>query len=329
MDRDARIYVAGADSLIGAAIQSELDQRGYTNVIRPPDGFSPTNSQQVSEFFDAVAPEYVFMAAGESGGISANQRFPARLMLDNLLVESNLISAAYRIGVKKLLYFASSCVYPKICPQPMKESSVLTGPLEPTNEAYAVAKIAGMTLCQAYNQEFGGEESSTRFITCIPANVFGPGDDFDLEESHVIPSLVRRMHEAKVSGADQVEIWGSGNPRREFIYSLDLADASISLMADYEDGEPINVGVGSDLSIRELALRIQDVVGYAGELRFNTSRPDGIPAKLLDSSRLIAREWRPSFSLSEALEATYLWYTTAGPGADTSPKPITAQAKIN
>jgi GDP-L-fucose synthase len=288
-----------------------------------------TDAQQVSKFFTTARPEYVFMAAGESGGIAANQRFPARLMLDNLLVESNLISAAYRNGIKKLLYFASSCVYPKICPQPMKESSVLTGPLEPTNEAYAVAKIAGMKLCQAYNQEFGGEESSTKFITCIPANVFGPGDDFDLEESHVIPSLMRRMHEAKSSGAAQVEIWGSGNPRREFIYSQDLADASISLMADYEDGEPINVGVGSDLSIRELALRIQEVVGFEGELWFNTSRPDGIPAKLLDSSRLAARRWHPTINLPDALKATYNWYTTEGPGMETSPGPVTAQSNIN
>lgn len=312
MKKDSNIYVAGADSLIGAAIQNELESQGYSNVIRPPQGFQLTDPQQVGAFFESAAPEYVFMAAGESGGIAANQKFPARLMLDNLLVESNVISAAFNQGVAKLLYFASSCIYPKFCSQPMKESDVLTGPLEPTNEAYAVAKIAGLKLCQAYNQEFGADESTTRFITCIPANVFGPGDDFDLEESHVIPSLIRRMHEAKESGAPQVEIWGSGKPRREFIFSKDLASACISLMVDYEDTEPINVGVGSDLSISELAHEIKSIVEYSGELTFNTSRPDGIPAKLLDSSRLIARGWKPSASLSSALSATYQWFKEEG-----------------
>ena len=312
MDKDSIIYVAGAKSLIGAAIQDELESQGLSNVIHPPKGFQLTDPQQVRVFFESAAPEYVFMAAGESGGIAANQKFPARLMLDNLLVETNVISAAFDHGVKKLLYLASSCIYPKFCSQPMKESDVLTGSLEPTNEAYAVAKIAGMKLCQAYNQEFGEDASKTKFITCIPANVFGPGDDFDLEESHVIPSLIRKMHEAKESGAPQVEIWGSGEPRREFIFSKDLASVRISLMADYEEAEPINVGQGSNLSIRELAEEIKLVVEYPGDLTFNTSRPDGIPAKLLDSSRIIARGWKPYSSLTVALNATYHWFKEEG-----------------
>ncbi|MBK35745.1 MAG: GDP-L-fucose synthase [SAR202 cluster bacterium] len=325
MNKDSKIFIAGSETLIGAAIQTGLQRHGYSNIIEPRSAPELTEAEQVDRFFATTAPEYVFMAAGESGGISANQRFPARLMLDNLLVESNVIRAAFDHGTTKLLYLASSCIYPKDCPQPMRESAVLTGALEPTNEAYAVAKIAGMKLCQAYNQQYGAD-AKTKFITCIPANVFGPGDDFDLEESHVIPSLIRRMHEAKLSGAPQVEIWGSGKPRREFIFSQDLADACITVMNDYDESEPINVGVGSDLSIGELARQIQEVVGYAGELTFNTSRPDGIPAKLLDSSQLMARGWRPTVSLPQALKQTYDWYTSEGPGAEPSPKPVTAQS---
>lgn len=329
MKKDDRIYVAGTETLIGGAIQEGLERHGFSNVIEPGQAVDLTNRGQVSEFFKAMEPQYVFMAAGKSGGISANQRFPALLMLDNLLVETSVISAAYEQGITKLLYLASSCIYPKNCPQPMNEDAVLTGSLEPTNEAYAVAKIAGLKLCQAYNQQFGGDAASTKFITCIPANVFGPGDDFDLEESHVIPSLMRRMHEAKLSGADEVEIWGSGTPRREFIFSQDLADACISIMTDYEDTQPINLGVGSDLSIGELARLIQQIVEYPGELTFNTSRPDGIPAKLLDSRKLIDRGWRPNSSLPQALQATYLWYTSYGQNIKNPSGQSTAPPNIN
>ena len=315
MEQDSRIYVAGTETFIGTAIESELIRRGFSKVISHPLGLQLTDMTQVCRFFRTARPEYVFMAAGETGGIAANQKYPARLMLNNLLVETNVISAAYEHGTKKLLYLASSCVYPRDCVQPMVESAVLAGALEPTNEAYAVAKIAGMKLCQAYNQQFGDEQFNTKFVTCIPANVFGPGDDFDPEEGHVIPSLIRKMHDAKISGVHTVDVWGSGTPRREFIFSEDLADACVSIMADYEDSQPINVGVGTDLSIKELAQRIQKTVAYTGELKFDTTRPDGIPAKLLDSTRLADRGWQPKNSLSDALMATYQWYATKGPGS--------------
>lgn len=298
--------------MIGEAIHEGLLRNGFSNVIEPNHSVDLTNRKEVTELFNAMNPKYVFMSGGESGGISANQLFPARLMLDNLLVATNVISTAYEAGVTKLLYLASSCIYPKNCHQPMNEDAILTGSLEPTNEAYAVAKIAGLKLCQAYNQQFGNDGASTKYITCIPANVFGPGDDFDLEESHVIPSLIRKMHEAKILGSDEVEIWGSGTPRREFIFSKDLADACIAIMEDYEDTQPINVGVGSDLSIGDLARLIQKVVEYPGKLTFNTNRPDGIPAKMLDSNKLIDLGWRPNYSLLQALQATYRWYASIG-----------------
>lgn len=304
MEKDARVYVAGAGTFAGTAICRELQRRGYTNIVNhaeeEPELVDPF---QVDTFFEAAAPEYVFLVAGDSGGIAANQKYPARLMLDNLLVECNVISSAHRHGVKKLLNIASSCVYPKICPQPMKEQYLLTGLLEPTNEAYAVAKIAGIKLCQAYNQQFG-----TKFISGIPANVFGPGDDFSPEESHVIPGLIRRIHEAKVWESGYAEIWGTGTPRREFIFIDDLAAASIFVMQEYQDTGLINIGVGSDLSIRELAEWIRGVAAYGGQLRFDATKTDGAPAKLLDSSRLMDLGWRPRTSLRDGLTATYNWY---------------------
>ena len=260
----------------------------------------PTDASEVEAFFSRAAPEFVFLAGGKSGGISANQRYPATLMRDNLLTATHMIHCAYRYGVKKLLYLASSCCYPRLCPQPMRVESLLTGPVEPTSEAYAGAKLAGIQLCQAYRREYGVD-----FIVAIPTNAFGPGDDFSLEDSHVIAALVRKMHEAKASKASSVEVWGTGTPRREFIFADDLADACIFIMQEYREEKPINVGVGSDLSIRELAELIREVVGFRGELYFNSGSPDGMPAKLLDSSPLKSMGWRPKTPMRAALQATY------------------------
>ena len=304
MDKSDRIYVAGGQSTIGAALLRQLGHQGYSNVIGAR-GEEPdlTDAAQVEGFFAKTAPEYVFVAAGKSSGIEGNRKHPAELMLDNLLVECNVIHSAYRHGVKKLLYLASSCCYPKHCPQPMRVESLLTGPLEATNEAYAVAKIAGIKLCQAYRQQYG-----VPFIVGIPANVFGPGDDFSLEDSHVIPALIRKMHAAKTSGVPSVMMWGTGTPRREFIFADDLADACLFVMQEYDGAEPINLGGGIDLSIAELAELVKEVVGYPGELHFDTSRPDGMPLKALDSSRLIAMGWRPATPFRDALSATCAWF---------------------
>jgi GDP-L-fucose synthase len=257
----------------------------------------------VSDFFAQNKPEYVFLAAGKSGGISANQKYPADLMLDNLLVICNVIDSAYHSGVKKLLYLASSCSYPKHSAQPMQVESLMTGILEPTNEAYAVAKIAGIKLCQAYCQQYGAN-----FISGIPANAFGIGDDFSLEESHVIPALIRKMHEAKIADAEFVEIWGTGTPRREFIFADDLADACIFIADNYDDPMPINIGGGLDLSIKELAELIKEAIGYRGQLHFDASKPDGMPLKALDSSKLQSMGWQPQTSFRAAVEATYDWF---------------------
>jgi GDP-L-fucose synthase len=304
MKNDARLYVAGAGTFAGTAICRELERQGYTNIInRPEKEPQLTDPIQVDAFFEATVPEYVFLTAGQSGGIAANEKYPARLMLDNLLVECNVISSAHRHGVKKLLYLASSCVYPKACLQPMKEDYLLTGLLEPTNEAYAVAKIAGIKLCQAYNQQFG-----TKFISGIPANAFGPGDDFNPEESHVIPGLMRRIHEAKVCESSRAEVWGTGAPRREFIFIDDLAEASILVMSTIDGEQSINLGSGAEVSISKLAVLIKEVVGYTGDLKFDFTRSDGMPRKSLDSSKLAELGWRPRTSLQAGLTATYDWF---------------------
>jgi len=304
MNKSDRILVADARTLIGAALLRQLERQGYSNVIDAGgEGSDLTDAAQVEGFFAKTAPEYVFVAAGKSSGIEGNRKRPAELMLDNLLVECNVIHSAYRHGVKKLLYLASSCCYPKHCPQPMRVESLLTGPLEATNEAYAVAKIAGIKLCQAYRQQYG-----VPFIVGIPANVFGPGDDFSLEDSHVIPALIRKVYAAKASGVPSVELWGTGTPRREFIFADDLGDACLFVMQQYDGAEPINLGGGIDLSIAELAELVKEVVGYPGELHFDTSRPDGMPLKALDSSRLIAMGWRPATPFRDAMSATCAWF---------------------
>ncbi len=303
MNTNTRIYVAGGDTLIGTSLINRLQESGCIQVYGGPEEPDLTVEHEVDAFFASSRPEIVFVAAGRSGGIAANLHYPADLMRDNLLVACNLIHSAFRHGVRKLVYLASSCSFPRLALQPMAEESLLTGPLEPTNEAYAIAKIAGIKLCQAYRQQFGA-----RFISVIPANAFGPGDDFSPEDSHVIAGLVRRIHEAKIQGRAEVVVWGSGNPRREFIFGKDLADACIFVMKHYDGFEPINLGVGTTLSIRELAEAICKIVGYPGRLRFDTSKPDGMPHKALDSSKLFDLGWRPRFSFADALVETYTWF---------------------
>jgi GDP-L-fucose synthase len=304
LEKQAKIHVAGGQTLIGAAILRELERQGYANIVgRPGEEPELTDAAQVDAFFARTTPEYVFLAAGKSGGIKANQKYPAELMLDNLLVGCHIIYSAYRHGIKKLLYLASSCSYPKNCPQPMQVESLLTGPLEPTNEAYALAKVAGIKLCQAYRQQYGAN-----FISGIPANAFGPGDDFSPEDSHVIAALIRKMHEAKEQGQEVIEIWGTGSPRREFIFADDLADACVFVMNKYDGAQPINLGCGLDMSIAELALAVKEVTGFQGQIHFDASKPDGMPVKLLDSSKLNALGWRPRVSFHSALLETYEWF---------------------
>jgi len=304
LERDAKIYVAGGETLIGSALLRELKRQGYSRLLGGP-GKEPeaTEASLVDMFFAATRPDYVFLAAGKSGGIRANQNRPAELIRHNLLGECHLIHSAYRHGVKKLLYLASSCCYPKHSPQPMRVESLLTGPLEPTSAAYAIAKIAGIQLCQAYRQQYG-----VKFVSAIPADIFGPGDDFNLDNSHVIAALIRKMHDAKRARAGHVEIWGTGTPRREFVFVDDLADACILVMRQYEGPEPINLGTGLALSVRELGELVKEVVGYNGELRFDVSKPDGMPAKALDSSRLKELGWRSKTSIHAALAITSEWF---------------------
>ncbi|MEQ8222814.1 MAG: GDP-L-fucose synthase [Candidatus Eremiobacterota bacterium] len=304
MELNSKIYVAGADTLPGKAIIKKLHKKGYKYILAQ-DGKEPdlTDMKEVSSFFAKNTPEYIFLTAGKSGGISANQKYPAELMIDNLFIECNIIHCAWKYGIKKLLYLASSCSYPKHCEQPMKEDYILTGSLEPTNEAYAVAKIAGIKLCQSYRQQY-----SANFITGIPANIFGPGDDFSPEDSHVIGSLIRKMDEAKEQNHKKIEIWGTGSPRRDFIFSYDLADACIFLMNTYDHIDPINIGGNSDISISELAVLIKEVTEFKGDICYNTGKPDGMPVKILDSTKLKALGWKPEHSFPSAIKETYRWF---------------------
>lgn len=304
MDKDAKIFIAGVDTLIGAALSRELKKLGYVQVIDEHLGqVDLSDAHRVDDFFAKQTPEFVFLAAGKSGGILANQAYPADFMLHNLQVECNVIQCAHKYSVKKMLYLASSCSYPKHCEQPMRVDDLLTGPLEPTNEPYAVAKIAGMKLCQAYAQQY-----QANFITGIPANAFGIGDDFDPEDSHVIPALIYKMHRAKEQQESFVDIWGSGSPRREFIFADDLANACIFVMENYNDPKPINLGGGTDISIKELALLIQEVVGYHGALKFDATKPDGMPLKALDAKDLLTLGWKAKISFQCALQKTYEWF---------------------
>lgn len=304
MHKEAKIYVAGHRGLVGSAILRKLQSEGYSHIItRTHRELDLTDQQAVYRFFEGERPEYVFLAAARVGGILANSTYPADFIRENLLIQTNVIDAAHRYGVKKLLFLGSSCIYPKFAPQPLKEEYLLTGALEPTNEPYAVAKIAGIKMCQAYNRQYG-----TNFISVMPTNVYGPGDNFDLETSHVLAALLRKFHEAKVSGAPHVVVWGSGTPRREFLHADDLADACLFLMNNYDSSEIINVGVGKDLTIAELARLIKEIVGYEGEIVFDTTKPDGTPRKLLDVSRLFGLGWRPQVRLEDGIRSTYEWF---------------------
>ncbi|MGQ0510699.1 MAG: GDP-L-fucose synthase family protein [Betaproteobacteria bacterium] len=304
MTRDARIFVAGHRGLVGSAIVRRLRAGGFDDLaLRTHAELDLTNGAEVDAFFARERPAHVFLAAAKVGGILANDRFPADFLYQNLLIQANVIEAARRHGARKLLFLGSSCIYPKHAPQPMKEEHLLTGPLEPTNEAYAVAKIAGIKTCAAYNRQFG-----TNFLAVMPTNLYGPGDNYDPEGGHVVPALMRRMHEARLAGAPSVRVWGSGTPRRELLYSDDLADAAVYLMERCnanELGEFVNVGTGKDLTIAELAAQIAAVVGFQGELAFDRSRPDGTPRKLLDCSRIHALGWRARTPLAEGLRLAY------------------------
>lgn len=304
MRNDECIFVAGGTTLIGAALLRRL-RHGGVNCFSDSDEGGPklTDRESVDDFFQKIEPDYVFLAAGKSGGIEANRRYPAELMLDNLLVSSHIIDGAFRFGVKKLLYLASSCSYPKHCPQPMTVESLLSGPLEPTNEAYAIAKIAGIKLCQAYRRQYG-----VNFVVGIPGNVFGPDDDFDPDNAHVIPALIHRMYHAKILGKSSIAIWGTGTPRREFVFADDLADACVFAMQNYDDEMPINMGSGTDISIAELAGQIKTITGYSGDIVYDVDRPDGMPLKALDSSVLLGMGWCPKTDFASALEITYKWF---------------------
>jgi GDP-L-fucose synthase len=304
MNKDARIFVAGHRGLVGSAIVRRLRADGYSALLlRSSDELDLRNQAAVEQFFANERPDFVFLAAAKVGGIHANNAYPADFIRDNLLVQTNTIDAAYRHGTRKLLFLGSSCIYPKHAPQPMPESCLLTGPLEPTNEWYAVAKIAGVKMVQAYRRQYGFDA-----ISAMPTNLYGPGDNFDLQKSHVLPALIRKFHEAKARGDSEVVVWGTGAPRREFLHVDDLADACLFLMQQYQGEEPMNIGCGEDVTIRELAGLIQEVVGFSGQLRFDTSKPDGTPRKLLDVSRLRSLGWAPRIGLRAGIAATYQWF---------------------
>ncbi|MFB4325481.1 GDP-L-fucose synthase [Priestia sp. BR_2] len=304
MNLDSRIYVAGHRGLVGSAIVRALELQGFRNLVtRTSQELDLRERDRVERFFSSEGIEYVFLAAAKVGGIIANRDHPADFIRDNLLIQNNIIDLSYRYGVKKLLFLGSTCIYPKLAPQPMKEEYLMTGALEPTNEPYAVAKIAGITMCQSYNRQYG-----TRFISAMPTNLYGPNDNYDLETSHVLPALLRKIHEAKETGQREVEIWGTGQPKREFLYADDLADACLFLMKHYEDNTIVNIGCGEDVSIRELAESIASTVGYDGSFVYNASKPDGTPRKLVDVSKLTALGWKPSISLEQGLARTYEHY---------------------
>jgi GDP-L-fucose synthase len=304
MNPQDTIYVAGHRGLVGAAIARRLRGAGYgTLLLRERAELDLMRQQAVEDFFAQWRPQYVFVAAARVGGILANSTSPAQFLRDNLAIQTNIIDAAYRHGCRKLLFLGSSCIYPRDAPQPMPEECLLSGALEPTNEWYAIAKIAGLKMCQAYRRQYGFNA-----ITAMPTNLYGPGDNFSLQSSHVLPALLRKIHEAKERRAADVEVWGSGAPRREFLHVDDLADACLFLMKNYDDERWINVGCGQDLTIAELARMIAAVVGFSGALRFDPSRPDGTPRKLLDTSRLTALGWAPRVGLEAGIRATYQWF---------------------
>ena len=300
MDSNSRVYVAGNTGLVGSAIVRMLHMKGYTNILSTPSShFDLRRQDDVERFFKNNEPEYVYLAAAKVGGIGANSNYPGHFIYDNLMIQSNIIHAARKFGVKKLLFLGSSCIYPKMCEQPIKEEYLMTGPLEPTNDAYAIAKIAGIKMCQAYRQQYGFNA-----ISLMPTNLYGPNDNFDLENAHVLPTLIRKFHEAKTD----VTLWGDGSPMREFLHVDDLAEACFVCMRDYNDPEPINVGTGTDVTIRELASSISNVVGFKGNMHWDADKPNGTPRKVLDVSKIKSLGWEPKISLEDGIRSTYEWY---------------------
>lgn len=311
MRKDSKIYVAGHQGMVGSALVRNLEECGYAKIIYcSPEELDLRKQTDTEEFFNTNHPEYVFLAAAKVGGIQANSTYPANFIYDNLMIETNVINAAYQYGVKKLLFLGSSCIYPKLAPQPMKEEYLLRGELEATNEAYALAKIAGLKMCEAYNRQYG-----TNFISVMPTNLYGPNDNYDLYTAHVLPALIRKFDEALRAHQSWVNVWGTGTPRREFLYVDDLAAACVFLMERYDCndiGTCINVGTGKDLTIRRLAEIIKDIVGFKGNLVFDATKPDGTPQKLLDVSRLMDLGWQAQTSLTEGIKKTYQWYLEHG-----------------
>jgi GDP-L-fucose synthase len=301
MNYDSKIYVAGHRGMVGSAIWRALEAAGHMNLVgRSSRELDLRNQNSVDDFFATEKPEYVFLAAAKVGGIQANNLYRAEFLYDNLQIQNNIIHSAWKHSVTKLLFLGSSCIYPKMAPQPLKEESLLTGLLEPTNEPYAIAKIAGIKMCESYRRQYG-----CNFIAAMPTNLYGPNDNYDLNNSHVLPALIRKMHEAKTSGAATVEIWGSGTPLREFLHVDDLASACLFLMQHYNEELFVNVGFGSDLSIRELAEKVKAAIGFEGELVFNTEKPDGTPKKLMDSSRILSMGWKPKIELRQGIMTVY------------------------
>lgn len=304
MEKNSKIYVAGHRGLVGAAIVRELQKKGYSNIIgKTHKELDLMDSMAAQNFFKEEKPEYVFLAAAKVGGIYANSNYPADFIYENSQIQNNVIGNAHKYKVKKLMFLGSSCIYPKMCPQPIKEEYLLSGYLEETNEAYALAKISGLKMCEFFNKQYG-----TNYISVMPTNLYGPYDNFHLENSHVMPALIRRFHEAKVNNAKEVVVWGSGTPLREFLYSEDMADACIYLMENYEGNDFFNIGTGKEITIRGLAELIKEVVGYEGEIIWDTTKPDGTPRKLLDVSRLESQGWRYKMELKNGIRETYKWF---------------------
>lgn len=301
MNQHSRIYVAGHRGMVGSAIERKLRSAGFDNILtRTSDQLDLRNQAAVDAFFETENPEFVFLAAAKVGGIQANNTYRADFLYDNLLIEANIIHAAYRAQVSKLLFLGSSCIYPKMAAQPLREDALLTGLLEPTNEPYAIAKIAGIKLCEAYRDQYG-----CRFISAMPTNLYGPNDNYSLQNSHVLPALIRKFHTAKVQGDAHVEVWGTGTPLREFLHVDDLAEACLFLMEHYDDKGFVNIGVGSDISIRDLALLVKDIVGFEGDLVFDTTKPDGTPRKLMDVSKIHSLGWHHKIELREGISQVY------------------------
>lgn len=301
MEKHAKIYVAGHRGMVGSAIVRQLEAQGYTNLVfRTSKELDLRNQAAVETFFEAEKPDYVFLAAAKVGGIVANNTYRADFLYENLAIQNNIIHQSYLQGVKKLLFLGSSCIYPKLAPQPLKEEYLLSGYLEPTNEPYAIAKIAGIKLCEAYRSQYG-----CNFISAMPTNLYGPNDNYDLQNSHVLPAMIRKFHEAKTAGQTEVVLWGTGSPMREFLYADDLAEACMYLMENYNEAELVNVGTGVDVTIKELAETVQEIVGFEGDLIWDTSKPDGTPRKLMDVSKLHAVGWKHTIELKEGIKLAY------------------------